>query len=212
MLRKTILLTSALVGAELLAGAGIAQAGGMGHFQMPHMGGGAMAGRLCPGVSTHSGNAGFGRSNLNVYAPVNVTTNVNRSTNVAVNRALNVYAPVTVNSSINNSVNINNSKVIDTSTNISVNKEINVRTTNIFNGLGSGGSDHSQGGSWGSHSGHGNWGGGGNMGGGGSNQNNNGNENNNDNSVHNSNTVNNSNSIDASGAIDSFFNGLRGFQ
>lgn len=219
MLKHRILLTSALAGVEMLAGAACAQAGGMGHFSMPQMNMGSLSSRLnCPpGMGGMGGNRGGGSTN--VYAPVRVTTNINNSTHVNVNKSLNVYSPVTVNSNINNSVAINNSQYIDTSTNVSVNKEINIRTTNIFNGRmgGGGGSDHSQGGNWGSHSGWGN-NGGGSWGGGGSSQNNNGNENNNGNSndnsshVNNSNTNNNSNSIDASGAIDSFFNGLRGFQ
>ena len=203
MLKRTILLTSALVGVELIAGGLAAQAGGMSGFHMPHsVNVGAVSSRLGPlNCKTGSGHPG-----LNVTT--GITNNIDRSSNISAN------------------VNIDNSKYIDTSTNITVNKDINVRTTNIFNGMGSG-SDHSQGGSWGSHTGNmgggmgcGSMCGGGNNGGSSSNQNNNGNSNSNGNSNGNtnnvdnssSNTVNNSNSIDASGAINAFFNGLRGFQ
>ena len=171
MLKWHILLTSALVGAELIVGALGAQAGGMAGFHMPHSYG--MGGNV-----PHFNGGG-------------ITNNINRSTNINVNRSLSVYSPVTITNNIDRStnisanVNVNNSKTIDNSTNISVNKEINIRTTNIFNGMpGAHDSDHSQGGSWGSHSGGmgggmgcGQMCGGGNSGG--SNQNNNGNENNN---------------------------------
>jgi hypothetical protein len=229
MLKRRLLLASALAGMELTVSMGGAQAGGMGGFHMPSMN---TSNFKCPDIGGrfggHMGNRGGG---VNVYSPTTITNNINRATNINVNKRLNVYSPVNVttnidrSSNINAQVNIDNSRSIDMSSNVSVNKEINVRTTNIFNGRGSS-PDHWQGGQWGSHSGGGNWGGGGSHGGGGSsnsgnnnnNGNNNGNENNNsnDNSSnnwnHNSQTVNNSNSIDASGAIDSFFDGLRGWQ
>jgi len=231
MLKRQILLTSALVSAGLIAGASSAQAGGMANFHMPRsVNVGSVSNRV---GALNCRTIGGGRSpGLNVYGSngSSITNNINRSTNINVNKSLNVYSPVSITNNIDRStnisanVNIDNSKYIDTSTNISVNKDINIRTTNIFNGMGSG-SDHSQGGSWGSHTGNmgggSNHGGGGNNGGG-SNQNNNGNSNSNGNSNGNSNennidnssnnTINNNNSINASAAIDSFFNGLHGFQ
>jgi len=212
MLKRRLLLASALVGVELLgtvsgaqAGAGLAGVHGthainLGSVNCRNIGGGRQAG-------------------LNVYSPVNINTRVNNSTNISVNKPLNVYAPVNVTNNVDNStninatVNINNAKYIDNSTNVTVNKDIRVSTTNIFNGSGS---SHDMGGNWGSHSGG--------MGGGGSNgnNNNNGNSNSNGNSNGNSNqngsgntnnnTINNSNGIDASNTISSFLNGLRGLQ
>jgi hypothetical protein len=230
MLKRKILFVCALTGAELLAGGLAAHAGGMAGLQ--HVGN--VSSRLgalnCKNVSTgHS-------PGLNVYGAGgnSITNNVNRSTNINVNKPLTVYSPVNVTNNIDNStnissnVNINNSKYIDNSTNITVNKDINVSTTNIFNGMGSG-SNHSQGGSWGSHTGGmggtgcGSMCGSGQSGGGSNNNgnnNNNGNGNSNGNSNSNgngndnssNNTINNSNGINASAAIGSFFNGLHGFQ
>ncbi len=215
MLMRMLMLTTALVAVIPLSHA---QAGGMGSFHMPSV---RVPKVNCPPGGTISGH------NWGGGGTTNITNNVNRSSNIFVNHSLNVYAPVNVttnidnssnisaNVNINNSKQINNSSVIDNSTNINVEKNISVRTTNIFNGMpGAGGSDHSQGGSWGSHSGGGGWGGG-NMGGGGSNQNNNGNENNNSNSNtngSNNNFSNNGANINAGAAIDSFFTGLRGLQ
>ena len=139
MLRRRLLLASTLVGVELLAAAGGAEAGGsLAGVRGSHsVNVGNVNCRNIGSVGGSSKQAGY-----NVYSPVNVNNKINSSTNVSVNKPLNVYAPVNVTNNVDNSTNIsttnniNNAKYIDSSTNVSVNKEINVSTTNIFNGGG----------------------------------------------------------------------------
>lgn len=201
MLKRKLLLASALAGAELVATSWDAQAGGragMSGSRSFHVG----------TVNCHT-NIGGNTGNLHVYSPTNIS-------NVNVNRSLNVFSPTNITNNVNNSTNlnvtnnINNSRYINNSTNVAINSSINIRTTNIFNGVSSGGGHM------------------GGMGGGNNNNNNNSNSNSNSNqnsnansntnqnsnSNHNTNTntVNNSNSIDASGAVNSFFSGLRGLE
>jgi hypothetical protein len=213
MLKRRLLLASALVGVELLVAANAARAGGsLAGLRNTHT-------VNISGLSGKNIGGGKGLPGLNVYSPVNINNRVNSSTNINVNKSLNVYSPVNVTNHVDNStnisanLNINNARYIDNSTNVTVNKEINVSTTNIFNGMGSG-SSHSQGGSWGSHSGWGGTGGGSGNGGSSGSSNNNGNSNSNQNGSGNvdTNTVNNSNSIDSVAAINAFLNGLRGLQ
>jgi hypothetical protein len=109
-------MTSALIGAGLMTSVLAAQAGGYGGG-----GCGSCGGR--PGVG----------SNMNVFAPVTVTNNINRSFNMDVNSRVNVYAPVTVNKHIDNSSYVDTSTNIDTSSHVRVDKDINVRNTNIWN-------------------------------------------------------------------------------
>ena len=145
MLKRKLLLASALVGVELIAMAGGAQAGNLAGVRGTHS--------VNLGSMNYRNIGGSRQAGLNVYSPVNINNKVNSSTNISVNKPLNVYAPVNVTNNVDNStnisstVNINNAKYIDNSTNVTVNKEINVSTTNIFNGMGSGNShSHNRGG------------------------------------------------------------------
>ena len=138
MLKRRLLLASALVGVELLAAMNGAQAGmnlaGVRGTHSVNLG------------SVNCKNIGGGRqAGYNVYSPVNINTRINSSTNVNVNKPLNVYAPVNVTNNVDNSTNvsvtnnINNAKYIDNSTNVTVNSSVRISNTNIFNGIGSGG-------------------------------------------------------------------------
>ena len=185
MLTRKNLLACVFTGAGLMTTIAAAHAGGMAGMRSVNVGN--ISNKLGALNCKNFGSA----QKLNVYSNNSITNNVNRATNINVNKKLTVYSPVNVTTNIDRSTNINaetnidNSKTIDNSTNITVNKSINVRTTNIFNGMGQG-SDHSQGGTWGGHTGNmgggcGTMCGGGSNNGGGSNQNNNGNQNSNGN-------------------------------